>query len=160
MKNTTKNFTVKILVHSNWKKYGIDGNEIGLKFSGIVVTPNGIPTTVVKAIPIRIEPGTFITYKIIVITNPIIATSAEELLKSTKPIIVPKSDLAIPAFASPIKVINNPIPTATAFRKFAGIDLIIASLTPNNDNTINNKPSNKTAVRANCHEQPIPITTV
>jgi hypothetical protein len=42
---------------SNAKKCGADGVENGLKFSGIVVTPNGIPMIVVIITPRRIFPG-------------------------------------------------------------------------------------------------------
>ena len=49
----------KIPLKSNAKKCGADGAENGLKFSGIVVTPNGIPIIVVMIIPIRIAQGIF-----------------------------------------------------------------------------------------------------
>ena len=85
---------------------------------------------VVMIIPKSIEPGTLITYNTIVTTNPMIATKAVAFvrLKFTKPIIVPVEDEAIPALASPINAINNPIPTETAFLRLSGIDFTIASL--------------------------------
>lgn len=114
---TTRNLTVKMFVKSNLNKYGASGIEKGLKFSGITVTPKGIPMIVVMIIPKSIEPGTLITYKTIVTTNPMIATKAVAFvrLKFTKPIIVPVEDEAIPALARPINAIKRPIPTETAF---------------------------------------------
>ena len=73
---TTKNFKDKAFAHSNLNKYGAAGVANGLKFSGMLVTPNGIPIIVVTATPIRIEPGTFKMYKTIVIINPSTATRA------------------------------------------------------------------------------------
>ena len=58
VKKTTKNFTERTPANSNLKRKGVSGTEIALKFSGITVTPKGIPTTVVAATPIRIAPGT------------------------------------------------------------------------------------------------------
>ena len=149
VKNTMKNFPVRTLPHSNSNKRGAFGIETGDHPSGIVVTPKGIPTIVVKAIPIRIAPGTFRTNNTIVITKPIIATKAVDTFKFTNPIIVPVSEAVIPAFVKPIKQINRPIPTATAFLREAGIDLIIASRTPKTESRINTRPSIKTAVKAN-----------
>ena len=54
-----KNFPVRTLPHSNLNRSGASGSENGFHPSGTVVTPNGIPTIVVNAIPIRIAPGTF-----------------------------------------------------------------------------------------------------
>ena len=59
VKNTMKNFPVRTLPHSNLNRSGASGSENGFHPSGTVVTPNGIPTIVVNAIPIRIAPGTF-----------------------------------------------------------------------------------------------------
>ena len=160
VKNTIKNFPVKTFAHSNWNNKGADGIETGFQPSGIVVTPKGKPTIVVIIIPRRIEPGTLRTNKTIVIIKPMIATRAVDTLKFTNPIIVPVAEDVIPAFVKPIKQINKPIPTATAFLNVAGIDLIIASRTPNTERRIKTRPSIKTAVKANCHEQPIPKHTV
>ena len=148
--------------HSKQNRYGAAGIEIGEKFSGTFVMPNGIPMSVVTAIEMRIEPGTFIIYRTIVIIRPITATIAVlcDISKLTNPIRVPVSLLTIPAFARPIIVINKPIPTATAFFNPAGIELIIASRIPKNERRIKIKPSAKTAVSANCHVQFIAITTV
>ena len=44
---------ITIPLKSKAKRYGFDGRENGLKFSGIVVTPKGIPIIVVMMIPIR-----------------------------------------------------------------------------------------------------------
>ncbi len=74
--------------------------------------------------------------------------------------IVPVSLAAIPALLKPIRQMNKPIPTATAFFIDAGIDLIIASLTPKKERTINKRPSRRTAVNANHGEHPIPKHTV
>ena len=115
-----KNLSERTLPHSNMKKCGAAGVETGVKFSGIVVTPNGIPMIVVIIIPIKIEPGTLSVYKTIVITSPSMPTIADACsrLKFTNATGVPACPVIIPAFASPIKVMNKPIPTATAFRKF------------------------------------------
>ena len=55
---------------------------------------------------------------------------------------------------------KRPIPTATAFFIPAGIAVIIFSRIPNKERMMKIRPSIKTAVRANCHEQPIPKHTV
>ena len=93
--------------------------------------------------------------------RPMIATTAALfcILKLTKPINVPVSVETTPAFASPMIAMNNPIPTATAFFKLSGIDLMIASRIPQIERIMNKIPSSNTAVNANCHEQPIPRTT-
>ena len=94
-----------------------------------------------------------------VISNPITATRALPS-NGAKPIIVPISLETIPALLNPIKAINSPIPTATAFFKLAGMALIIASLTLKRDRIIKRTPSRKTAVRAICQLYPILPTTV
>ena len=68
--------------------------------------------------------------------------------------------ITIFAFCSPMNAINRPIPTLTADFKFSGIALKIASRTFVTDNTMNTRPSTKTAASAICQLYPIPITTV
>ena len=58
-----------------------------------------------------------------------------------------------------MKAMKRPIPAVTAYFKFIGIASTTASLTLNNDKSINIIPSTKTAVRATSQEIPIPITT-
>ena len=120
-----------------------------------------MPIIVVIITPRRIAPGTFIIKRTTVTISPITATNAEacDIFMFTKPIVVPVSVVQIPAFTRPIIVINNQIPTETAFFIVSGIDFIIASRTPHNESKINIIPSTKTAVNANCQEQPIPNTT-
>ena len=98
----------------------------------------------------------------IVMIRPRIATRAVALamLKFTKPTIVPVSGEQIPALTRPIIVIKRPIPTATAFLRPSGIDLMIASRIPQIESTINRIPSRRTAVKASCQEHPMLKTTV
>ena len=58
VKNTVKNFKVRTCEKSNFQNKGASGRETALKPSGIFVTPKGIPTIVVRMIPIRMAPGT------------------------------------------------------------------------------------------------------
>ena len=55
---------------------------------------------------------------------------------------------------------KNPIPTDTAFFKFVGMELKIASRMLNKESRIKITPSTKTAANAACHGYPIPSTTV
>ena len=80
-------------------------------------------------------------------------------MKFTKPMIVPVSEEQIPALTRPIIVIKRPIPTDTAFFMVEGIELMIASRTPNKERRIKTIPSTKTAVNANCQLHPMPRTT-
>ena len=59
-----------------------------------------------------------------------------------------------------MNAMNNPIPLGMAFFKFVGMDFNIASLTLNNENTMNKIPSKNTAVRATSTLYFIEITTV
>ena len=97
-----------------------------------VVTPKGIPTIVVMIIPRSRAPFTFLARRIPVTTRPIIATPAGPLyhvaLSSTS--VAPPT--MIPAFWSPMKAMNRPIPAAIAFLRLAGMLLTIASLTLQN----------------------------
>ncbi len=124
-------------------------------------------------IPKNNAPLMFLAKRIPVITRPINANNAEGDFKFPRVIINPPSFntltpfsmnifpvSTIPAFINPINAINRPIPTDTAFLRFIGIELKIASLTWKNDNIINIIPSRNTAVKANCQECPIPKTTV
>ena len=88
-----------------------------------------------------------------------IAVACAEL-RFTKPMSVPVSPEVMPAFVNPMSVINSPMPTATAFRRLSGIDLMIASRIPNSDSKINSTPSSNTAVSANAGLHFIPSTTV
>ena len=83
-----------------------------------------------------------------------------EFLKEPKPTSVAGLSTIMPEFWSAIKVINIPIPAATAFFKLAGIDLIIASRTFISERRINKTPSKKTTVKAEAGENPIFITTL
>ena len=108
---------------------------------------------VVKIILIKIDPGTLRAYKTIVIISPITARRAGPC-KEPNPMIVPVSPTTIFAFASPMSAIKSPIPTATAFFRFAGIASIIASRTLKNDKIIKRSPSSKTEIgRASCRER-------
>ena len=71
---------------SSLKKIGeSDGGKLKiLKFSGIIVTPIGIPIIVVTMIPINNAPFTFLASIIPVITKPIIVSKAR--LDVTDPI--------------------------------------------------------------------------
>ena len=106
---------------------------------------------VVKIMPMMIAPFTFKHSKTIVMIRPMIATSAAPFI-GTKPMIVPVSPETMPPPCRPMSVINKPMPTATAFFKFAGIALMSAWRTLKIDKTINKMPSRKTAVSAVCHE--------
>ena len=66
----------------------------------------------------------------------------------------------MPAFARPMIAMKRPIPTATAFLRLSGIDLMIASRIPQRERRIKIIPSTRTAVKASCQVQPIPLTTV
>ena len=148
--------------NAKWKRCGSAGVEKGVQSFATLVTPKGIPIIVVRAIAMRIEPGTFRIKSTIVITRPIIATVALALsaVKFTKPTGVPKSVLTIPAFTRPMIVIKRPIPTDTAFLSPVGIDFMIASRTPKSERRIKMIPSTRTAVSAKAAEQPIPAQTV
>ena len=82
--------------------------------------------------------------------TPIIATIAEGLVM-LRPTRVALSTM-IPAFWSPMNAMKRPIPTPIAFLRFAGIEFTIASLTLKNVRRRKMIPSQKIAVRANCHE--------
>ena len=94
--------------------------------------------------------------------RPIIATRAVVcfMSKFTKPMIVPVSPDTMPAFARPMRAMKSPIPTATAFFIPAGIALMIFSRIPKMERTMKMIPSIRTAVKASCHEHPIPKHTV
>ncbi len=102
-------------------------------------------------IPKNNAPFTFFARRNPVIIKPINDNNGAGCDKSPKPTIVPPPPTTIPAFVKPISAINKPIPTDTAFFKFIGIELNIASLTLKNDSRMNNIPSIRTAVNANCH---------
>ena len=128
-----------------------------------------MPKSQVIRIPQRIFPFTSLSTRIAVINTPMIASrtqipasfivapstaSSENSCTSVAP------PTTIFAFCRPINAIKNPIPTDTAFFRFIGIELKIASLTLNTDSTMKIRPSTNTAARAACHGYPIPMTTV
>ena len=116
------------------------------------MTPNGIPMSVVMTIPISRAPLTFLIRRKDVMTRPIIATPALPLnhdpLSSTR--VAPPT--MIPAFCSPMKAMNRPIPAAIAFLRLCGMLLTIASRILKNVRIRKIIPSQKIAVRAHCQE--------
>ena len=81
---------------------------------GVWIWPVIIPTIAVIIIPINIEPGTFLAYKITVIIIPNIANNTGALVKWPSVTSVESFLIMIPELWSPTKVINNPIPAETA----------------------------------------------
>src|SRR5574344_1633750 len=173
-KNTVKNSRESTLLKSNLQKIGASGSENGFQPAagcfvtydvtafviGSRVSGTKAPIIVVAIMPMRIEPGTLSTNNMMVITRPMIATIAAPLWMAPKPMIVPVVLERIPPSLKPMMVMNRPIPTATAFFMFAGIALMIASRTLNNERMMKRIPSRKTAVSPICQEYPIPIQTV
>ena len=139
------------------------------KFERCVI-PSGIPIRVAAIIPRRIEPFTFLACRIPMMTRPTSATSAPliktisapllHLEKSTRLTSVAGLEMTIPAFFSPIIVINRPIPGVIAVLTASGIDLIIASRRPIAVITMKKIPDINTITSACPYVYPIPSTTV
>ena len=110
--------------------------------------------------PISIAPGTFFAYRKPVMASPIMANSAGPEVISPSKTKVASSFTTTPAFCRPIKAINSPMPAPTAYLRFNGIALTIASRIFVIVRSINIRPSMNTAVSANCQEYPMPRHTV
>lgn len=159
--NRTENISkLKTFEKSSLKAIGeIDGGSDTSDPSGRPVTPRIRDRIVDTKIPHKRAPFTFLVVKT-TITIRAKKNTIDSLLE-----IFPKDRAGsafsiMPAFNKPISAINRPIPTDTAFLSVDGIELNIASLTPNRDKIMNKIPSKNTAVRANCQGWPIFITTV
>ena len=150
---------VNILCHSNCQKIGsIEGGV--LKIPSNLVIPIGIPINVVIRIPNSNAPLTPLTRRREVTTKPIIPSKAGPEVIFPMLISVASLFTMIPAFCSPMKEMNRPIPAPMAFFSVTGIASTIFSrrfVTVSNMKII---PSINTAVRANCHEYPIVRHTV
>ena len=60
--------------------------------------------------------------------------------------------MTIFAFCKPMKAMNRPMPTLTAFFRLKGMALKIASRILNRDRRMKISPSARTAARATCQE--------
>ena len=123
------------------------------------VMPRGIPIRVAATMPSRMEPFTFLACSIPMVTRPNSATSAPLIRamsapsafhceKSTRLTRVAGLAMTMPAFLSPMMVINNPIPGVIAVFTASGMDRMIASLSPMAVMTIKKIPDMNTTTRA------------
>ena len=179
VKSTTNISNVNTLCHSNWNIIddisgtlkSILASNIEISVTMRVTSTNWspcctisvigtiIPMTVVERIPMKMAPFTFLASKKPVTIKPIIARRAVPWVTSPIPTRVAGFVTIRPAFLQPIKAIKSPIPTDIACLTFIGILSMMASRTLKNVRIINTIPSKNTAVKANCHEYPIPNTT-
>ena len=114
------------------------------RLSGIFVTPNGMPTSVVRAIARIISPGTLLVFRTSKITNPMTATITVGAVRSPNPRLFFASFATIrPQLFAPSSAINRPIPALTACFRLTGITLTTASRRPKKEITINNTPLQK-----------------
>ena len=138
---------------SNLQKIGdiSCGAETGNQWSGNTVTPNGIPINVVAIMPQNNEPLTLRA-----ISTPLSKVAKipnkHGVVNSPNPTNVPSFATIMPAFLSPIKAINIPIPAEIAYRKLLGIALNIISRTLKNVININITPSISKIASEFCHE--------
>ena len=123
------------------------------------VMPSGMPISVAATMPRRMEPLTFLACSIPMVTRPksatraplisaISAPSAFHCEKSTRLTRVAGLSITIPAFLSPMMVINNPIPGVIAVFTASGMDRMMASLSPMAVMTIKKIPEINTMTRA------------
>ncbi len=97
------------------------------------------------------------------------ASSVAEMVRSPSATTVPSapsvaivvgSGTTMPAFLSPMKAMNSPMPAPTAILSWWGIALMIAPRTPVNASSRNSTPDTKVAASAVSHGMPNPSTTV
>ena len=99
--------------------------------SGILVSPMGIPTSVVIRMEKIIYPGTRICLVMSISRNPIRANSTEGELRSPKArLFLPSRAIISPAFLHPSSAMNRPTPELTACLRLAGMAFTTASLRP------------------------------
>ena len=119
-----------------------------------------MPMMVVAMIPISRAPGTLRMTRMPVITRPMTDRSPAPEVTSPRSTSVAGLSMTIPPPLRPIRAMKRPIPAPIAFLSDRGRAFTIASRTFVRVSTMNMRPSMRTAVRANCHEYPMPRQTV
>ncbi len=94
-----------------------------------------------------------------VTTMPNTASRVDEVDRSPRATRVASSFTTMPAFCSPMKAMNRPMPALTASFSGIGIELMIASRTPVTASSRNTSPDTNVAASAVSHGTPSPITT-
>ena len=111
-------------------------------------------------IPIKIAPGTRRTNSTAVRMRPTIAISAA--LEANDPSVTNVAGLVMtrPAFLSPMKARNIPMPAVTEYLRWCGTARTIAWRTPSTERRMKMQPEIATAPSAVCHGIFCPRTTV
>ena len=150
--NTTISISiVKIWWNSNLQNIGaMDGgvSMMPLKF----VMPIGIPMSAVARIPMSSEPGTFLITSTEVMIIPITPSRAEPPVSLPMVTNVAEFSTMMPAFLSPMKAMNSPMPAPMARLSVVGIASTMRVRIFVTVISTKRNPSMRMAVSANCHE--------
>ena len=126
----------------------------------MLTCPNSQPTNVVATIPTSIAPRTFQTLSTAIVSRPNSASSAPGALRLPSATKVAGSATMMPAFFSPMKPMNSPIPPATAENRCGGITATISCRAPVNVSSRNAHPEMNTQPSAIGQGTPMCWTTV
>ena len=135
----------------NWQKSGAGDAGRQNSWSGMVVTPTGMPMSVVmtmeRSSPPRMRSMANVPAKV----RPSRNSMDEGLIKVCMWLkTVPSA--SSPLFLKPIMAMKKPMPTAMAFFSEAGIISKMSCRRLLTQSSTKSMPSRNTAVRANCHE--------
>ncbi|MNS96241.1 hypothetical protein D3C72_1305300 [compost metagenome] len=126
---------------------------------GAGAAPVAIAIAVTPRMLTASAPGTRRTIRAVATTRPKSARSGPGAARWPSVTRVASLLTITPAFLSPMKAINYPMPAPIADRSTSGTPSTSRRLTPVTESSMKTSPEMKTAPRAVCHERPLPSTT-